>query len=267
MRRYIAVTRLLDDDLTVRLVDWGSLMKSLSMLSLITLAAIAVAQEPSKPWKVEVETGLTSARYNNARVPKSTGTTVDLARLIGKDWKAFGRVSLSYDDPAGGTWKLLYAPFRQSGSGSLGGVTSFAGQSFAGGPVEANYQFDSYRLTYRKRWKGNWAIGGTLKIRDAEIRLRQGATVATERNTGFVPLLNIYGEGEIANGFMYEVELDGLAGGPGRAIDLSLRVKRDIGSGATAFVGFRVLEGGADVPRVRNFAWVNYITAGVAIRF
>jgi hypothetical protein len=242
-------------------------MKLLSTLPILILAAVSIAQEPAKPWKVELETGLTSTRYNNARVPKSTGTNVDLAGLIGKSWKAFGRVSLSYDDRAGGTWKLLYAPFRQSGSGSLGGATSFAGQNFGAGPVAANYQFDSYRLTYRKRWKGGWAIGGTLKIRDAEIRLRQGSTVATERNTGFVPLLNIYGEGEISNGFMYEVELDGLAGGPGRAIDLSLRVKRDIGSGATAFVGFRVLEGGADVPRVKNFAWVNYITAGVSIRF
>lgn len=242
-------------------------MKRLLILPISLLAGISCAQEVSKQWTLELESGLTSSRYNNARVPKSTGTNVDLAGLIGKEWKPFGRVSLFYEDKAGGTWKLLYAPFRQSGTGALRASTSFAGQTFTAGPVEATYQFNSYRLTYRKPWKSGWSIGGTLKIRDAEILLQQGATVASERNVGFVPLLNIFGEGEITRGFMYEVELDGLAGGPGRAIDLSLRVKRNFGSSTTAFVGFRVLEGGADVPRVKNFAWVNYLTVGVAVRF
>lgn len=242
-------------------------MKTLSCLSILVVASISMAQEASKPWQLELETGLTASRYNNAQVPKSTGSKVDLTGLIGKNWKAFGRVSLFYEDRAGGTWKLMYAPYRQSGVGQLAAPSSFAGQAFAPGATEANYQFDSYRLTYRKVWKGGWAIGGTLKLRDAEIRLRQGATVGSERNVGFVPLLNIYGEGELARGLHYEVELDGLAGGPGRAIDLSLRLKREVSPNTTAFIGFRVLEGGADVPRVKNFAWINYITAGVAIRF
>ncbi len=242
-------------------------MKLLLLPPILLLATSAVAQESAKPWTLEFETGLTSTRYNNARVPKATGTNIDLAGLIGKSWKAFGRVTLSYEDRAGGTWKVLYAPFRQRGTGNLGGPASFAGQTFGAGPVSANYQFDSYRLTYRKPWKGGWSIGGTLKIRNAEIRLSQGATVASERNVGLVPLLNIFGEGSLGRGFAYEVELDGLAGGPGRAIDLSLRVKRQISPNATAFIGFRVLEGGADVPRVKNFAWVNYLTAGVSFRF
>ena len=242
-------------------------MKRSLIFPIFVLAGIAGAQEATERWTLELESGLTSPRYNNAKVPKSTGTNIDLAGLIGKKWKAFGRVSLFFVDNAGGTWKLLYAPFRQSGSGTQGVSSNFAGQTFTAGSVEATYQFNSYRLTYRKPWKSGWSIGGTLKIRDAEILLQQGVTVASERNVGFVPLLNIFGEGKIMRGFMYEVELDGLAGGPGRAIDLSLRVKRQIGSKSTAFVGFRVLEGGADVPRVKNFAWVNYLTLGVAVRF
>lgn len=176
-------------------------------------------------------------------------------------------MTLSYDDRSGGTWKLLYAPFRQSGTGTLGAAASFDGQTFGAGHVGATYQFNSYRVTYRKRWKNGWSIGGTLKIRDAEIRLQQGATVGSEKNVGVVPLLNIFGEGSLGSGFEYEVELDGLAGGPGRAIDLSLRVRRPISPTAIAFVGYRVLEGGADIPRVRNFAWVNYFTVGVSFRF
>ncbi len=239
-------------------------MKVLIPLSLIGMACVAHGERG--PWTLDLESGLTSTRYNSAQVPKSTGTEVDVARLVGKEWRTFGRISLIYQDRSGGSWKILYAPFRQSGNGSLGAATSFAGQNFAPGDAEATYRFDSYRLTYRKPWKGGWSVGGTLKIRDAEIRLRQGATVASESNTGFVPLLHVYGEGKLAAGFDYEVELDGLAGGPGRAIDLSLRVKRQLGPGTTGFLGYRVLEGGADVPRVKNFAWVNYITAGLIFR-
>ncbi len=234
---------------------------------MLALAAIVPAQDADRRWTVEFETGLTSTRYNTARVPNATGTTVDLADLLGKRWRTFGRVTVAYQDNAGGTWKLLYAPFRQSGRGTLDAPASFDGTLFDAGAVDATYLFNSYRLTYRKLWKGNWSIGGTLKIRDAEIGLKQGSAAASERNIGFVPLLNIYGEGAISHGFQYEVEIDGLAGGPGRAIDLSLRVKRDLSSSTTAFLGYRILEGGADVPRVKNFAWVNYITAGLSYRF
>lgn len=240
-------------------------MKIFSLFPFLLIAPFAVAQE--KPWTLELETGVTATRYNNAQVPKATGTRINLASLVGKDWKAFGRVTLLYTDPKGGTFKLLFAPFRQSGTGTLGGPTSFAGQNFAAGSAKATYQFDSYRFTYRKPWKGGWSIGGTLKVRAAEIRLQQGATVASERNVGFVPLLNIYGEGKLTPGWLYEFELDGLAGGPGRAFDVSLRAKKPIGKGSSAFVGFRVLEGGADVPKVKNFAWVSYITAGIQYRF
>lgn len=242
-------------------------MKRLLLVPIFAFAALACAQEPAKQWAVELETGLAAPRYNNARVPNATGTDLDLAGLIGKDWKGFGRLSLFYYDNSGGTWKLLYAPFRQSGTGVLGGTTSFAGQTFSAGAAEGIYQFNSYRITYRKPWKDGWSIGGTLKVRDAEIRLTQGGTVASERNVGFVPLLNIYREGAFARGWLYEVEMDGLAGGPGRAFDVSLRLKRSFGEDATAFVGLRVLEGGADVPQVKNFAWVTYLTLGVGYRF
>jgi hypothetical protein len=242
-------------------------MKCLSAVPIFILASVSVAQEPTHPWTLEIESGLTSVRYNDAKVPRSTGTNVDLAKLVGKDWKGFGRLSLFYQDRAGGTWKLLYAPYRLSGNGELTGSTSFAGEAFGARSVKATYQFDSYRLTYRKPWSGGWSIGGTLKIRDADIRLKQGATVASESNLGLVPLLNVFGEGQIGRGFMYEVELDGLAGGPGRAFDISMRVKRQLSPNTTAFVGYRVLEGGVDIPRVKNFAWINYVTAGVSYRF
>ena len=82
-------------------------MKRLFMLPISVLAGISCAKEAKERWTLELESGLTSPRYNNARVPKSTGTNIDLAGLTGKEWKAFGRVSLFDKDNAGGTWKLL----------------------------------------------------------------------------------------------------------------------------------------------------------------
>lgn len=241
--------------------------KPLAILPLLLAIGYASAQDNPKRWTLELETGFTAPRYNNAQVPKDTGTSLDLAGLVGKNWRPFGRLSLLYQDPKGGTWKLLVAPFRQSGSGELDAPASFASKTFAAGAAKATYQFDSYRLTYRKPWKNGWAIGGTLKVRDAEIRLEQGATDASERNVGLVPLLNLHKEGVLSGDVRYEFEMDGLAGGPGRAFDVSLRAKRRFASGTTAFVGVRVLEGGADVPRVKNFAWVTYATAGVSLPF
>lgn len=239
----------------------------LPALAPLLLFGLASAQEPGERWTLDLETGFASTRYNQAKVPNPSGTEVNLGGVIGRSWRPFGRVSLRFSDRNGGSWKALYAPLRQFGSGELGRQTDFAGQTFGAGMANATYQFDSYRLTYRKPWKGTWEVGATLKLRAAQIRLRQGATIGEERNVGLVPLLHIFGAGALGHGLGYEVEVDGLAGGPGRAVDLSLRATRSVSSRATAFVGLRVLEGGADVPKVKNFAWVTYVTAGVSVRF
>jgi hypothetical protein len=243
-------------------------MKVAAIASLAVLSCFAVAdQQNDKNWTIEFELGSISTRYNYAQVPNPGGSIVNLRDLFGGNGNIVGRTSLIYSTPNGAQWKLLYAPLRIKGTGTLTGPTQYGGQAFSPGSVDGLYQFNSYRLTYRKQWRGNWFLGGTLKIRDAEIKLTQGGTVAEEKNVGFVPLLNIYGFGQISRDLGYEIELDGLAGGPGRAFDLSMRATKQLDSRTQAFLGLRVLEGGADVPRVKNFAWVNYLTAGISYRF
>jgi hypothetical protein len=228
--------------------------------------ALATASDDQK-WTIEFELGSVSTRYNYAQVPNPGGSVVNLRDILGGNGKLVGRTSLMYSTPNGSQWKLLYAPLRISGTGQLNSSTQFAGQTFSSGAVDGLYQFNSYRLTYRKAWKGNWSLGGTLKIRDAEIKLTQGSTVGEEKNVGFVPLVNIYGYGMINQDIGYEIELDGLAGGPGRAFDLSMRATKQLDPRTQLFVGYRILEGGANVPRVKNFAWINYLTAGISFRF
>ena len=237
----------------------------LSLLPFVLLSTAHASDE--QKWTIEFELGSISTRYNYAQVPNPGGSVVNLRDLFGGDGKLVGRTTLLYSNSNGSQWKLLYAPLRIKGTGQLNGPTQFGGEIFTTGSVGGLYQFNSYRLTYRKPWRGNWSLGGTLKIRDAEIKLTQGSTVGEEKNIGFVPLLNIYGFGKINHDLGYEIELDGLAGGPGRAFDLSMRVTKQLDPRTQAFVGYRVLEGGADVPKVKNFAWINYLTAGVSIRF
>ena len=108
-----------------------------------------------------------------------------------------------------------------------------------------------------------WKAGVTGKIRDAEITLRQGSITATKSNIGFVPLLHLYGERRLDDRSRLTFEGDGLAGGPGRAFDLSTRYVRDIDERASLFAGLRILDGGADSISSYNFARIYYLTFGL----
>lgn len=232
-------------------------MRSLAFLTLVPVAAFC------QSITLDLEAAIASTRYNRAAVPNPGGTDLNLGSLLGRQGQTVGRVQLTVGD----RWRLVYAPFSQAGDGVLDSSSTFVGQTFAPGAVRSSYRFDSYRVTYRNAWRGGWRVGATLKLRIAEIALEQGATRASERNNGLVPLLHLAKEGDLGGGFGYQFEFDGLAGGPGRAFDGTFRLTRDFGRGQIGFLGYRILEGGADVPRVENFAWVNYFTAGTTLRF
>ena len=165
---------------------------------------------------------------------------------------------------------MVVAPLVIKGSGSLDKTVNFQGQTYAVGGVEAKYRFDSYRATWRYTLREDrdwtWKAGATGKIRDAEITLRQGGVTSTKSDTGFVPLLHVYGERRLDGRSRVTFEGDGLAGGPGRAFDLSLRYVRDFGERVSGFAGVRILDGGADSSSVYNFARFHYLTFGLQYR-
>jgi len=138
-------------------------------------------------------------------------------------------------------------------------------------PIDATYKFNSWRLSYRYRFNASehwkWWIGITAKIRDAKIRLDQGAEVAEETDVGFVPLLHIAGSWFITPRWTAELEIDALAGGPGRAEDASLKLRYHFARGWSVAGGYRTVEGGADVDEVYNFAWLHYSVVSVSLAF
>ncbi len=138
----------------------------------------------------------------------------------------------------------------------------FAGATYAAGrPVQATYTFNSYRLTYRHtahegRRTTAW-IGFTAKVRDAVIRLEQGGTSSQKDDLGFVPLLHLAGQWRLAPRWHLGLDADVIAGGPGRAEDVAIKVGRGVGGRWTVEAGYRIVEGGADVASVYSFAWLH----------
>ena len=144
------------------------------------------------------------------------------------------------------------------------------GNSAAGAPVDAEYTFNSYRLTYRYRVRdaartSAW-VGFTAKVRDATIALEQGAVASRKDDVGFVPLLHLAGEWRMTPRWLATLDADALAGGPGRAEDVAVKLGYRATPRLSLHAGYRMVEGGADVPSTYSFAWLHYAVAAVRWR-
>jgi hypothetical protein len=243
------------------------------VLGALAVISPAPAAEEEKRFEVELEAGPVWQSKNDVQIPNDeTGTRFSLKDLAGTGpWPA-GRFYFSWNIKGRHGLRLLLAPLSITETGSLDEPVDFAGESFAAGePVEATYQFNSWRLTYRyrfhesERWR--WWVGFTAKVRDAKIRLVQDGVASEDTDTGFVPLLYLRGDWRFAERWHALLDFDGLAGGPGRAVDLSLKISYDICPRWSIAAGYRTVEGGADVDEVYNFAWFNYAVVSATYRF
>jgi hypothetical protein len=240
--------------------------------------AIAAENGPTEPFcgsrfVLEVEGGTVWQSRNDVEIPNDgTATRFSLTDLVDRGpWPA-GRVYLTWNIDRKHSLRALAAPFSYTESGTPEESIRFAGIEYAPGETtEASYRFNSWRIGYRytfvrsQRW--TWRVGFTAKIRDAKIELRQGATSSRKTDVGFVPLLHIGGGWRIADRWRLMLDVEALAGGPGRAEDASLKIGYDLSPAWSLTAGYRVVEGGADVDEVYNFAWFNYAVASVVIRF
>ena len=221
--------------------------------------------------EAEFEAGAAWASRNDVRIPGSTGTGLSLADDLRSSATPLFRVRVGYRCRDRHLVTALIAPLRVNATGAAPRDVDFAGATFpSGAPLLAVYRFDSYRLTYRYslvRSPGfDLAIGGTAKIRDAEISL-YGADTGRKTNTGFVPLLNVHVEWRPGSGALgLLLDADALAAPQGRAEDILLAATWAIRGDVGLYAGYRMLEGGADNDEVYNFSWVHYAVAGVLLR-
>jgi len=249
---------------------------------LLTLFFLALAEtnpvvgqdnDAASRFAVELEGGAAWQSKNDVQIPNNEeGTRFSLLDIQGNGpWPA-GRLYLTWNINPRHSLRALLAPLSITETGLLSSTTLFAGATFdAGIPTEATYQFNSWRLTYSyqfhqgTRW--SWWVGFTAKVRDAKIELSQNDTSAAKTDVGFVPLLHVRGWYAFTTRWRLVFDMDGLAGGPGRAVDASLKLYADVAERWSVSAGYRTVEGGADVDEVYNFAWFHYAVASLSYRF
>jgi hypothetical protein len=245
-----------------------------ALLLLVISSSVVWAEQPETPtWTVELEAGPVWQSRNDVQIPNDeTGTRFSLVDLVGNGAWFAPRLQVSWNIKGRHGLQLYLAPLSYTESGQFDAPVRFAGEEFSDdAPTEATYQFNSWRMSYRyqvvrgSRWLV-W-VGFTGKIRDAKIELQQGDTVGRDTDTGFVPLFLFEADYSLTDRWHFLAELDALAGGPGRAEDLALKIGYDVSDRWRVTGGYRMIEGGADVDEVYNFAWIHSAVVSAVYRF
>jgi hypothetical protein len=228
--------------------------------------------DPVQPVEIRIEGGPVWQSRNDVRIPNdASATRFSLVDVIGSGPFPTGRVYITWNVSDRHGVRFLLAPLSVTSSGTLAAPVDFAGESFAAGPVRATYRFNSWRASYRYRFRSGdrtalW-IGFTAKIRDAKIELDQDGATARKTDVGFVPLLHLAATYRLVAGWDLAFDLDALAGGPGRAEDGAVELRYAAGERWRFAAGYRTVEGGADVDSVYNFAWLHYAILSAEMSF
>jgi hypothetical protein len=225
------------------------------------------------------------------------GTYFDYVKDGGQDvlFPIF-RFSLEMDVNKRNTFILLYQPLRIESQAYLRSDAVFNDITFpALTGINFLYNFPFYRFSYLRELmpnnaRYNFAIGGTVQIRNATISFEStdGSLFTTNGGTGIVPAIKIRGKAQLNKYFYSEIEADGiyapvsyLNGSDneivGAILDASLRMGAEIDKSSRLFLNLRYLGGGAtgtdtgDVwpgdGYVKN--WLNFLTvsAGFVYQF
>jgi hypothetical protein len=240
---------------------------------LLAAAPDFVSAQSDFTFAVELEAGPVWQSRNDVQIPNDdAGTRFSLVDLAGNGPWASGRLYFTWDINKRHGLRALLAPLSYSETGVLDEPVDFVSESFESGvPTDATYQFNSWRLSYRYRFhhgsRWTWWVGFTAKIRDAKIELRQGEVSARDTDVGFVPLLHLAAQWRFADRWHLLLDLDALAGGPGRAEDLAVKIGYDVSDRWSVRAGYRTVEGGADTDEVYNFAWFHAAVISGVYRF
>ncbi|MEX2468137.1 MAG: hypothetical protein WD396_00130 [Pseudohongiellaceae bacterium] len=246
-----------------------NLLTAVTGLLLLPTAAFAQTQGTT----LELELGPVWQERNKVQIPNSgAADRFRLADIAGSGPWTGGRLTLNW--PVGGRHglRVVLAPLSYEEQGILDNDVRFADGNFSGGePLQAEYKFNSWRLGYRYQYydANGWQlwVGATAKLRDAKIELTQGTSNALDDDLGLVPLLHLAGDYHFNPRWSFRFDFDGLAGGPGRAVDIGLKLGYRLNDHWRLGIGYRGLEGGVDSDDVYNFAWFNSALLSAEYRF
>jgi hypothetical protein len=219
---------------------------------------------------IDVETGGVFPGYNDVRIPGKGGTLFSLANDLKTESSIFVRGRVSYSFGSRNTLSVLVAPLTAKASGKIPKAVQFQDKTYgANTQLNAEWKFNSYRLTYRYDFARSeqieFGLGLTAKIRDAKISLSDGGGSSTKTDLGFVPLINFRFLWNPSSTVGLLVEADALAAPQGRAEDVLAAVVLRLSDSYTMKAGYRILEGGADNDVVYNFALFHYAVFGITV--
>jgi hypothetical protein len=251
-------------------------MKSIFRLSILSCLLLFISLSTSAQFMADIELDIIKTGYNKIQVSGTEGTRFNIT----------DEGNGSFDNKAAFAYRLrtgyrfknrhnvfgLFAPLQISYNGNFDQPTRFFEKTFL--PLvdsKVNYQFNSYRLTYRYDFvvtdKVRLGAGLTGKIRDAYIEVEQNGISSKKSNVGFVPLINIYASVQVTDKIGFLLDGDGLAAPQGRAFDFELAAFYRITDDVNLRFGYRILEGGAGNDEVYNFTLVNYGLMGFSYNF
>ncbi|MBH0204844.1 MAG: hypothetical protein HP498_03305 [Nitrospira sp.] len=251
-----------------RAVAWSAVIACL-----VGSEAPCAAADPetgARRFQIEFETGAIWQSRNEIHIPDSAaGTRFSLADIQDGTQR---RVEATWHPGHRHALRFVYQPLGFSGAGSFATPVLFAGGTFAPGtPVESDYKFDSYRVTYRYLFyeSSTWGVsaGATAFIRDAKVELRQAGSTATDSNVGFVPLLSLNAEYRFAPRWMAVVDVDGLVAPQGRAFDAAAKIRHDLTDHWSVSAGYRTFEGGVDNGERFAFGWFHFAVVSIGYRY
>jgi hypothetical protein len=256
-----------------REVHLSLILFTIFLMTLPIANLVAGTNDLEKRFTTQLEFGPVWQGRNDVQIPNTeNGTRFSLVDLVGTGPYPGIRFYFTWRITQRHGLRLLLAPLSYTEIGTFSSSVSFAGQTYIPDlPVEATYQFNSWRLTYAYKFhhgeQWHWWIGFTAKIRDAIIKLNQNGTSSEKTDLGFVPLLHIRGEYHINKSWWILLDIDALAGGPGRAEDGTLQIGYDMNNNWSISTGYRTVEGGANVEEVYNFAWFHYFIVSLNFTF
>lgn len=226
--------------------------------------------------RVSLESGLVFTQYNDVRVPnggQNVGTLFSLNNdFSDENTTPFFRAEMAYTISDRHFVEATAAPLVIKYKNATLPLISFAGQEFAGEGINGQYEFNTYRFSYRYRLVDKptftFDLGASLLVRDARIALAQGSLVADDTDLGFVPLVSFELNKELTKEVSFMLKGDALVGPVGRAEDIFAGILYNLRSDKYKLkAGYRLIEGGADVDQVYNFAFIHFADIGLIGKF
>jgi hypothetical protein len=247
-------------------------MKTIIATIVAVLCTLPVAAETS--WLLDLEAAMVNAESNDVGIPADGGTRFSLTDDLKTDDDVAFRLGVGLRLGQRHSLTAVWAPLTLYANGNVDFDILYNGEVFpAGTDLEAVYKFNTYRLrwTYDLVRSDRFVLGLGLTglVRDAAIEVRDAERSTSYDNLGVVPLLNLLVDWRWTDkiGLMVQADAAASPGGEGRAEDVLVAVTvRPFGTGAFR-LGYRFIEGGADVDEVYNFAWLSYYIFGWSQRF